>query len=177
MVEVNYVGNRGVNLYDANPINDPLLPGPGAIQARRPYPIFGSITYNGQDNSTIYHALQAKFEKRLSGGLWYLVSYTWSKSLNVADTPAVGGDYAYERGLSAYDIPQNLTASAGYELPMGKGKRLLSSANAVTNAFLGGWQLQGIVVLRSGRPFTPTISRDVANTGIGGPAPRQNRFG
>jgi hypothetical protein len=35
--------------------------------------------------------------------------------------------------------------------------------------------LQGIVVLRSGRPFTPTISRDVSNTGIGGQ--RSNRIG
>jgi hypothetical protein len=66
VLEVNYVGNRGVNLYEGNPINDPL-PGPGSIQARRPYPIFGGITYNGQDDSTIYHALQAKFEKRVSG--------------------------------------------------------------------------------------------------------------
>ena len=92
-----------------------------------PYPIFGAITYNGQDNSTIYHALQAKFEKRVSGGLWYLVSYTWSKSINVGNTPSVGGDYAYERAISSFDIPQNLTASAGYELPVGKGKKLLAN--------------------------------------------------
>jgi hypothetical protein len=174
VLELNYVGNRGVNLYEANPINDPPA-GPGAIQARRPYPIFGGITYNGQDNSTIYHALQAKFEKRVSGGLWYLISYTWSKSINVGNTPAVGGDYAYERGISSYDIPQNLTASVGYELPVGKGKKLLSNANGAVNAVLGGWQLQGITVLRSGRPYTPTISRDVANTGIGGQRP--NRIG
>jgi Carboxypeptidase regulatory-like domain/TonB dependent receptor len=174
VIEVNYVGNRGVNLYEANPINDPSA-GPGAIQARRPYPIFGSITYNGQDNSTIYHALQAKFEKRVSGGLWYLISYTWSKSINVGNTPSVGGDYAYERALSSFDIPQNLTASAGYELPVGKGKKLLASGNRFANGVLGGWQMQGIVVLRSGRPFTPTISRDVANTGIGGQRP--NRLG
>jgi hypothetical protein len=174
VVEVNYVGNRGVNLYEGNPINDPLA-GPGAIQARRPYPIFGAITYNGQDDSTIYNALQAKFEKRAAGGLWYLVSYTWSKSINVGNTPSVGGDYAYERGISSFDIPQNLTASAGYELPIGKGKKLLSSGNWFANGVLGGWQLQGIVVLRTGRPFTPTISRDVANTGIGGQRP--NRLG
>ncbi|MBZ5626966.1 MAG: carboxypeptidase-like regulatory domain-containing protein [Acidobacteriia bacterium] len=170
VLEVNYVGNRGVNLYEGNPINDPLA-GPGSIQARRPYPIFGGITYNGQDNSTIYHALQAKFEKRVSGGLWYLVSYTWSKSINLGNTPSVGGDYAYERAISSFDIPQNLTASAGYELPVGKGKKLLASGNRFANGVLGGWQLQGIVVLRSGRPFTPTISRDVANTGIGGQRP------
>jgi len=170
VIEANYVGNRGVNLYEGNPINDPL-PGAGAIQARRPYPLFGGITYNGQDNSTIYHALQAKFEKRVSGGLWSLLSYTWSKSIQVADAPATGGDYAYERAVTPFDIPQHFTASVGWEVPAGKGRAWLSNANTFTDALLGGWQIQGIVVLRSGRPFTPTISRDVANTGIGGQRP------
>ncbi len=170
MLEVDYVGNKGSNLYDNNPINNPPA-GPGAIQARRPLPIFGAITYAGQDASSIYNALQAKFEKRTAGGLWYLVSYTWSKSITTANTPAVGGNYAYERALSNFDIPQNLTASAGYELPVGRGKPLLSTAGGVVNGILGGWQMQGIMVLRSGRPFTPTISRDVANTGIGGQRP------
>ena len=160
-LEVNYVANRGVNLYEGNPINDPAA-GAGAIQARRPYPLFGGITYNGQDNSTIYQSLQARFQKHTSKGIWLLTSYTWSKSISVANTPAVGGDYAYERGLTAFDIPQNLTASVGYELPYHHG-------------LLGGWQVQGILVLRSGRPFTPTISRDVSNTGIGGQRP--NRIG
>jgi hypothetical protein len=174
VMEANYVGNKGVNLYEGNPINDPPA-GAGAIQARRPYPTFGGITYNGQDNSTSYHALQMKFEKRSTGGLWYLLSYTYSKSMQVANTPAVGGDYAYERGLTPFDIPQNLTVSAGYELPFGKGKKYLANSNAFTRAALGGWQVQGILVLRSGRPYTPTISRDVANTGVGGQRP--NRIG
>jgi hypothetical protein len=174
VLEVNYVGNRGVNLYVGDPINDPPA-GAGAIQARRPYPIFGGITYNAQDDSTIYHALQAKFEKRVSAGLWYLASYTWSKSMNVQATPAVGGDYAYERAISSFDIPQNFTASVGYELPFGKGKHFLSSVNPVATAVLGGWQAQGILVLHTGRPFTPTISRDVSNTGIGNQRP--NRAG
>ncbi len=174
VVEVNYVGNRGVNLYEGNPINDPPA-GPGAIQARRPFPLFGGITYNGQDNSTIYHALQAKFEKRTTNGLWFLASYTWSKSIGVADTPAVGGDYAYERALTSFDIPQNFTTSVGYALPFGRGKSYLSNVGSATDALLGGWQVQSILVLRSGRPFTPTISRDVSNTGIGGQRP--NRIG
>jgi hypothetical protein len=174
VLEVNYVGNRGVNLYEADPINDPPA-GPGAIQVRRPYPIFGGLTYNGEDNSNIYNALQVKFQRRYSAGIWYLISYTWSKSINVGDTPAVGGDYAYERAISSFDIPQNLTVSAGYELPIGRGKKALSNANWLANGLLGGWQLQGIVVERSGRPFTPTISRDVSNTGIGGQRP--NRIG
>jgi len=163
-----------VNLYEGNPINDPPA-GPGSIQSRRPYPLFGAITYNGQDNSTIYNALQAKGEKRFSAGLWYLVSYTWSKSISVGNTPAVGGDYAYERALTPFDIPHNFTASAGYEMPFGRGKKYISNANWLVSGVLGGWQVQGIVVLRTGRPFTPTISRDVSNTGIGGQRP--NRIG
>src|SRR6185369_12517566 len=110
---------------DGNPINIPL-PGAGAIQARRPYPTFGSITYNGQDASSTYNALQAKFEKRIGQGLWTLVSYTWSKSITTANVTAKGGNFAYERALSGFDIPQNLTASVGYELPIGAGKKLLS---------------------------------------------------
>ena len=49
-------GNRGVNPYEGNPINDPL-PGPGSIQVRRPYPTFGDITYNGQDSSTLWRPI------------------------------------------------------------------------------------------------------------------------
>ena len=41
------------------------------------------------------------------------------------NTPAVGGNYAFERGVSSYDIPQSFSASFGYELPFGKGKALL----------------------------------------------------
>jgi hypothetical protein len=173
-LSVDYVGNKGTNLYGGDPINDPPA-GPGAIQARRPYPLFGAITYNGQDVSTRYNALQAKYERRPSAGLWYLISYTYSKSLTTQVTPAAGGDYAYQSAISSFNIPQNLTISAGYELPIGKGKRFLSHPNGFVNALLGGWQTQGIFVLHSGLPFTPTISRDVSNTGIGGQLP--NRIG
>ncbi|MEJ7606715.1 MAG: hypothetical protein WKF37_10715 [Bryobacteraceae bacterium] len=61
--------------------------------------------------------------------------------------------------------------SHGYELPFGRGKQLFSNADRFTNALLGGWQMQGILIFRSGVPFTPTVSRDVANTGVGGQRP------
>jgi hypothetical protein len=174
VLEVDYVGNKGVNLYVADPINDPPA-GPGAVQARRPYPIFGALTYNAQDASSIYNALQVKYERRAAAGFWYLVSYTYSSNIFTQDTPAAGGDYAYQRALASYNIPQNLTVSAGYQLPFGKGRRFLANPNGFVNAALGGWQMQGILVLHSGLPFTPTISRDVSNTGIGSQFP--NRIG
>src|SRR5262249_36520320 len=145
--------------------------GMGGIQSRRPYPRFGAINYFSQDVSTGYHSLQAKLEKRLTSGLWYLVSYSFSKSMLRQNSPATGGNTAWEKSLSDFDIPNNLAGSWGYELPLGRGKRFLNGASRFTDSLLGGWQIQGIVGVRSGRPFTPTISADRANIGIGGQRP------
>ena len=172
VVEVDYVANKGAFLNGTNAANNPPA-GAGAIQTRRPFPRFGAINYFSQDVSTIYHSLQAKLEKRLSAGFWYLLSYTFSKSIQHQNAPAVGGNTAWERSLTDFDIPHNLAASWGYELPVGRGKRLLNGTNGFTNALLGGWQVQGIVVVRSGRPFTPTITADRANIGIGGQRPNR----
>ncbi|HEU0177438.1 MAG TPA: TonB-dependent receptor [Blastocatellia bacterium] len=172
VIEVDYVGNKGSFLNGTNSANNPPA-GAGAIQARRPYPRFGAINYFSQDVSTIYHSLQTMLEKRLSAGFWYMLSYTFSKSIQNQNSPAVGGNTAWERSLTDFDIPHNLAASWGYELPVGRGKRLLKGANGFANALLGGWQVQGIVVVRSGRPFTPTISADRANIGIGGQRPNR----
>ncbi|MBO0798144.1 MAG: hypothetical protein J2P31_04910, partial [Blastocatellia bacterium] len=174
VLEVDYVGNKGTHLAGTTAINDPPA-GPGAIQSRRPYPRFGTIAYLSQDVSSIYHALQAKLERRLSGGAWYVVSYTFSKNIQTANAPAVGDNAVWERALTDFDIPHNLAVSFGYELPFGRGKRLLGNRGGLVNAVLGGWQTQAILVVRSGRPFTPTISADRANTGVGGQRP--NRIG
>jgi hypothetical protein len=133
------------------------------------------MSYTTQDVSSTYHALQAKLEKRLSAGMWFLVSYTFSKSLTSQNTPAAGGNYAWQKAISNFDVPQILAASLGYELPFGKGRPWLSSAGRLSNALFGGWQFQEILNFRSGVPFTPAISRDVTNTGIGSQLP--NRLG
>lgn len=170
VLQVDYVGNRGTFLNSTNPFNDPR-PGAGAIQARRPYPTWGPINYFSQDMSSIYHSLQVKMEKRFGSGVWYLLSYTYSKSLTKQDTPAAGGLFYYERARSSFDVPHNLALNAGYELPFGKGKKFLSNGNALVQALAGGWRAQGILILRNGQPFTPVISRDIANTGQGNQRP------
>jgi hypothetical protein len=174
VVEADYVGTKGSFLQSTDAINFPLA-GPGNIQARRPYPLFGTMSYNTDDASATYHALQAKLEKRLSSGMWFLVSGTYSKSLTRQNTPAAGGNYAWQKALTNFDVPRILAVGFGYELPFGRGKRFLSSTGKIGNGIIGGWQMQGIINFRSGLPFTPVISRDVTNTGIGGQLP--NRIG
>ena len=174
VLEVNYVGNIGQHLNGVSNINIPA-PAAGGVQARRPYPQFGNIMYFDTNMSNTYHSLQASLMRRASKGLWYMASYTWSKSITTQNVTAVGGNTGREKAISPFDIPHNFAVSAGWELPFGRGRRFLSDAGGVTQALLGGWQVQAILILRTGRPFTPTIAADRANTGVGGQRP--NRVG
>ncbi|MFN7939007.1 MAG: TonB-dependent receptor [Bryobacteraceae bacterium] len=174
MFDIEYVGNKGSNIQGNNAFNIPDA-GPGGIQARRPYPRYAGFSYISSDTSTTYHALQMKFEKRLSQGLWFLSSYTFAKSLWTTNSPTGGGRYAFEKGPSEYHVPHTVSNSFGYQLPFGKGQHFASQSNRLADAVIGGWQLQGILIFRSGVPYTVTMARDVANSGVGGQRP--NRIG
>jgi hypothetical protein len=178
-LEVGYLGKRGVHLERDIQFNQPF-PGPGAIQARRPFPRFGNGILRDDGSFAIYHSLQTKLEKRFSQGMTFLVSYAWSKSIDdvstdIGPTAQNPRDFRNERGVSDFDIPHILVASYLYELPFGKGKRFLGDAGRGVNFLLGGWQFGGIATFRSGFPFTPRINLDVANNGIN--TQRPNRTG
>jgi hypothetical protein len=170
VLSVDYVGTVGRHLPGSLDINDPPA-GPGSVQARRPYTNYGTISYNTQNGDSSYNSLQARLDKRFSAGVWYQASYTFSKSLTRQEIPAMGGNGYMNKALSSFDVPQLLTVGLGYELPFGRGKRYLSHAGKLTDAFLGGWQYQTIDNFHSGVPYTPTISRDVANIGVGSQHP------
>ncbi len=170
LLEVAYVANHALHLQSSDSFNTPT-PAAGALQPRRPYQPWGSMTFQAQDQGATYQSLQAKWQHRMSNGLAMLVSYTFSKFLQKTQTPQAGGDGAYERTYSPFDVPQNLAISGTYILPIGKGRRLLSNANGATDAILGGWQIQTITILHSGTPYTPIVGSDVANTGVGSQRP------
>ena len=174
--DIAYVGNHGVHLQSTNDFNDPS-PGPGSIQTRRPYQPWSTITYQTQDLTTTYQSLQTKIEHRAGNGFTGLISYTWSKFMQFNQSPALGGNLGYERTYSPFDTPQNLAMSGTYELPFGRGRKYMAHSNKFVDATLGGWQLQTIIVLRSGTPYTPVVSRDVANTGVGNQRPNLNPNG
>ncbi len=174
LLEVAYVANHALHLQSSDSFNTPT-PAAGALQGRRPYQPWGSMTFQSQDQGATYQSLQAKWQHRMNNGLAMLVSYTFSKFLQKTQTPQVGGDGAYERTYSPFDVPQNLAISGTYILPFGKGRQLLSNANGATDAILGGWQIQTITILRSGIPYTPVVGSDVANTGVR--SQRPNRSG
>lgn len=171
-LEAAYVGNKGTYLERALPQNLPRISSTDLrpFQQRRPRPEFGTgFYYDNRENSN-YNALEVKLEKRVSGGVSFLVGYSWSKVIDGASTDQGGGDGPEDpfnlrtmRGRSSFDVGQRFITSFSAELPFGRGKKFGSNLSRAADLAVGGWQLQGIVTFQGGFPFTPTIASDPAN--------------
>jgi outer membrane receptor protein involved in Fe transport len=163
-LDVTYVGTKTTHLQKLPSINDPA-PGAGAIQTRRPYPQWGQLLYNTFSGYANYNALQAKVETTTWHDLTLLGSYSWSKCMD----NATGNTSAYQSHSYAvcnYDFPNVFVGSFNYALPFGYKKAFFGNSR-MASKFIGGWQAAGVLTMRTGAPFTPTISNDQANTGVG----------
>ena len=181
VVEIGYVGSKGTHLGRQYNINLPLrsrefflafgtgFPNPYA-------PFTGAINYWDFGSNSIYGAGQITLRRRARGGIFYRVSYSYSKSIdtNSQFTGASDGGFAQaldprnlglERARSDWDRGHVATASFSYPLPVGTGKRLLGGAGRIANGMIGGWTLSGTSTAYSGQPFTILDSTVNANLG------------
>ena len=127
----------------------------GNVDLRVPY-----IGYAGESESytaegiSAYNALQAHIEKKISHGLAFGVSYTFSRSLD--EQSALGLFYNGNNplnirdgyGPSDFDRTHVVNIDYHYELP--KFFRPASFAGKVAD----GWALQGVVIVQSGQPYS-----------------------
>ena len=148
-------------------LGDPTIP---LAQLLKPFPRFTNVDfYRNNVGNTNYNALQAKLEQRFSHGLTFLISYTRSKLIDEAssvfDASILTGPIAnfpvadsfnrrLERDVSNGDMPNVFVGSFTYELPFGKGKRLLDQG--IGKSIFGGLELAGVVTLQSGLPLAVT---------------------
>jgi len=181
LVSIGYVGSLGKRLLAQRDINQAVyIPGtdgqgnPLSTQAnvifRRPTQLsgqskslIGAIDMVHTDASSYYHSFEATFSKRFSHGLSVLSSYTWSRSIDDATDPLgfAGGSGepqdsthpGLERGLSIFDMRHRFTAGVTYSLPF-HGSR-----------WTRDWQINTIISLQSGQPFTPILGFDPSLTG------------
>ena len=131
-------------------------------QLLRPYPQYtGFQPKNASWGNSNYHALQVRFQKRLSGGATFMAAYTFSKTISDAvdglwsQAGTVRNWYCIqcERAVSSYDQPHRFVLNATYELPFGRGKAFGGGANRLVNALAGNWQVNAIVTLAVGLPL------------------------
>jgi hypothetical protein len=168
-----YVFTNGVHLQQGIGDNQVSALWPAGHSLSDPYPnnelpfpdFSNGSSYQRTIGSSVYNGLQAKLEQQLAGGLTYLMTYTWSKTLSDAGDLLNGGNLnglrapwvpglgpKFDWGPAGFDIRNVFHFSGGYQLPVGKGQRYLNTGG-VTNAILGGWAVNWILTLQGGQPL------------------------
>ena len=141
-------------------------------QLDRPFPQYTGLNLNGFGCcSSIYHSLQATARRRFAGGGTLLVAYTNAKLLATADTltswlegNGTGGvagiqdwnNLKGEKSLASQDVSQRLVISYVLDLPVGHGKKYLSSLQGVSDKLVSGWGIDGVTVFQRGFPLKIT---------------------
>jgi hypothetical protein len=195
LFDIRYTGTKGTHLprfIEANP----SVYGPGVTadnnNQMREYTHcnstgicdYGSVGLLADDSSSTYHALQVALSRQYANGLSFFASYWYSKSLDYISTLNVAGsaptlvagendlaqnpfDLRAEHGPSLFDATHRFVFSGSYSLPSWRG------ASKPAAALVNGWQVNTIVNLSSGTPFTVYDSADVS---LQGSAPEISGF-
>lgn len=186
-LEVNYIGTHALHLLDRHNIAQPYpisaanLPfcqaNPNDVthncptSTRLPYPNFTGFYINSDFNGySHYNAMNINLQHR-ARDLALTAIYTWANSKDdksaAAGVGATGSGYQgfmnnhdpnLDYGPSDFDVDQRFVASYVYELPVGRGKKVLGTANRAVDLAVGGWQLSGITTFQSGFPFSITAT-------------------
>ncbi len=165
VVELQYLASRTTHLDRSYYANTPL-PGPGAIDPRRPNQLFREIRVIENDLVSDYDAVTAVVRRRMTAGLALNAHYTWSRTRDMADHSNAGGrivnnyDIWSDYGPASWDVPHRLVISGIYELPFFR-----DSDSAWVRTLAGGWQVSGVATFQSGTPLNVVIQGDRANVG------------
>jgi hypothetical protein len=141
----------------------------------------------GNFSKSNYHSGQFSVRRRFAQGLSLGLNYTLSKSMDITSAAEARGNRAngttgeglaadalhseLSYSLSDFDRRHQFNGNFLWELPFGRGRAFASDVPGVVNHIIGGWDMSGIVVMTSGRPFNFTASSRSIITGSGAISP------
>lgn len=164
LLEVGYVGSKGTKLLQVITLNQPVYnpatnafvaPFGSALSVQKN--LSGGMQQVQSSSNSRYDSLQVSLTKRFSHGLQFLSAYTFSKSNDyysggaVNELVAVAGDQVNWRtnyGPSDFDRRHRFVTSFVYDLPK------IASESGAARWLLNNWQMNGILTLQSGTPFS-----------------------
>ena len=138
----------------------------------RPFPQFAGINVIDSNDYSTYHALQVMVQRKFARGAQFQGSYTFSKSLDTrsfdpafttagtgntqqaSSTPFDNNRRYLNYARSDFDRTHSFIGYAVWELPFGKGGWIGGNASGFVQRFIEGWNVNGVVTLQTGRPFT-----------------------
>lgn len=169
-LRLTYMGSRNSGMNYSLNFNQPQPSLTPFTQASRPWPAFVGGTYYRSDGQQKYNALTIEARRRM-GQLTLDVHYTFASNMtNMATLENRYAPLVWDR--DANTSRHRAVANLVWNLPIGRGQTWLSTAPAVVDHILGGWQLYWIAYFESGRFFTPSFSgSDPSNTNTSGGRP------
>lgn len=180
--EAGYVATRSVRQLGFVDINAGQIP----FTNRTTQPLLqqwgrtASTTFLEPLGTGHYDSLQASLRRRFSKGLMLNVNYTWAKSINFVDssssTPNIQS-LSYlkmNRAPTGFDIPHNVAITSVWDLPFGRGQKWLGAKGALTPV-VSGWQVNNVISIFGGTPFT--VLGDCDPAWPGNSPPMSNSFG
>jgi hypothetical protein len=162
-VEAAYVGNKGTHVFAGDgpqfDVNQPTLAGFGTLSRNQRRPLFNQFGWtqaidffcNCADDR--YDSAQFKLTKRFSDGYAILAHYTLQRSLQDAQDYFIH-DAALNRGVADWNRTHNFVFSQVWELPAGRGQKLLGGISRPLDWLIGGWQLNSNTTIQSGLPYS-----------------------
>ncbi|PYX93116.1 MAG: TonB-dependent receptor, partial [Acidobacteria bacterium] len=168
-----YVGSLSHNLPFATDINYPFMTptastAPANVQARRPDQSFGSILLMRSNQTAQYHGFQLSAVKRMGHHFSLNGFYTYSKTLEsvqLQNNTTQGGvqnmrNLKLDRGRTDDDMRHQFVMSGLWDISY------YSGGNAIAKWILNGWNIDPIVQVHSGLPFTVTNGADINLDGV-----------
>ncbi len=140
-------------------------------------PLVSNTTSWFSSGSSSYHALEVDLRRSFSRGFALRANYTFARNLDdgsawntsvSANTPAfvsVPGLPRLDWGPAATDVRHLAAINSSYDLPLGKGRALASSAGPLINHAIEGFTLASIVSVQSGFPFSPQLGYNPTGSG------------
>jgi hypothetical protein len=156
-----YIGNVMRHMSARADGNQPYALSPGntsGILDVKPQPLAGPVTIQQNSLNANYNALVATLQRRYVSGLQFLLSYTWSKAMDIADGDNTNIENIYNPrltySLATFDRTNNVQLSGIYDLPFGPGRRFATGEGVLGRELLGGWELSFLQQLASGQPVS-----------------------
>jgi hypothetical protein len=173
VVTAAYLGSKGTHLLLLEEQNPGIYMAgastTGNINSRRPYTNFQTITEDIAAGPSSYNAFQINWNRRLAKGFTLLGSYVYSKSMDIASNDGNSGlgnqardpyNWNLDYGPSDFDVRSRFVTSFLYRFPA------LKSGNGFMKALTDGWQLDGILTLQTGLPFSVLAGVDRSLVGV-----------
>jgi hypothetical protein len=176
-LQVGYMGKLGHKLlmgWSPNPALFSPTATAGNVDSRRILQPFGNNSEISSRANSNYHALQVQINRRFSRGFSLQGAYTFSRSLDIASNFSLGAavpnvfNLHTQYSLSDFEAVHIGSVSALWELPR------LETQNALLRGVFGGWQVNGLLTLRSGLPVNILSGSDRALSGTPSQRPDVN---